>query len=936
MLESKTNTEVKRKIRINPRGRLIKVTNEIYTRDDIPCGFGHCDNCISPKQIFDSTSNSLFFIGYDIIRNYFDCIFNAQISNIIISQSTIEQIKETSEQTFKRLKNIINLEKWRNIYIFPNEFFSPTAIKKQKNVSNIDQYRALEISLFQYFSKHLFDQNLNMIYITNDQQLIVDCREFQLTALPLFSFVKKICPHQQELKDFIGFDEARYSQFVSENKELIFHHKPHIESNSLMNLVLSGKLLRGKIKFNRNISDEAKIFSFALNREIIIKGLENTNRALEGDVVAIELLDENLWLYTQQRINLTEEVNETADMKDDQTPICNDEKTKLLKQKLQNLDIAPTGKVVGIIKRDLRNFAGQIIQEYKGSDLENTLGVVGLSDSRLANVLILSSNLKMLVNKKIIVAIDSWPEFSRYPIGRCIKILGDAGKTEIENDAILFEFNIETLDFSQKVLECLPKEEDYIKIAAEEVKKRLDLRNYNVCSVDPPGCKDIDDALHCRQIDNDTWEAGVHIADVSFFVRPFTALDNEAANRCTTVYLVDRRTDMLPKLLTEKLCSLVGGEERLAFSVFWEFNPKSGLIKKCWFSKTIIKSKKAYSYQQAQERIDDKSDNTELTQSLRRLMHISKNLKQKRLENGALQLASTQVKFKMDEDSNPTDVSYYDLKETNSMVEEFMLLANVAVAEKITESYPALSILRRHTTPKPEMIKQLAKIFTEFGFNLDYSSSKSLAESLNCINRTNDPFFNTLARIMTTRCMNEAIYFCSSDFDPSEYRHYGLAVDFYTHFTSPIRRYADILVHRLLAASIDIESLPENMLNKTNLISLCERMNMRNRNARNASRASSEFFSHLFFKDKTFEEEAIISSLQNNGFFVTIVRYGFDAFVDYTEEDTNINNALEAKGINPLVKCYYKTKLMSLFDWVKVKLSIKLVNYRKVVTVQII
>ena len=392
---------------------------------------------------------------------------------------------------------------------------------------------------------------------------------------------------------------------------------------------------------------------------------------------------------------------------------------------------------------------------------------------------------------------------------------------------------------------------------------------------------------------------------------------------------------MLPKVLTEHLCSLVADQDRLAFSVIWTIDPKDASIMSTTCHKTVIRSKKAFSYQQAQERIDDKSDNDPLTQGLRRLLHIAKSLKQKRIDAGALQLASTQVKFKMDEDLNPTDVTYYDLRETNSMVEEFMLLANIAVADKITDAFPTSAVLRKHSSPKPEMIKQFSKILSLMDYNLDYSSSKALANSLDKIQRPNDPFFNTLIRIITTRCMHEALYFCSADFDLTEYRHYGLAADIYTHFTSPIRRYADVLVHRLLSASIGIESLPESMCNKTNLTVICDRLNMRNRNARNASRASSEFFSYLFFKDKVFEEQGIISGIQSNGFTVVISKYGFEGMIEFDEQDMLQNQKNFGSEDARFLKFTYKGKEYQLFKWLNVRLSMRLVNYKKIVSIEI-
>ena len=319
----------------------------------------------------------------------------------------------------------------------------------------------------------------------------------------------------------------------------------------------------------------------------------------------------------------------------------------------------------------------------------------------------------------------------------------------------------------------------------------------------------------------------------------------------------------------------------------------------------MIKSKKAFTYKEAQETIDDAKDQSEIAQSLRGLMKIAKILKSKRIVKGALQLASTQVKFKFEEEThNPTDIAYYDLLDTNSMVEEFMLLANISVAEKTIAHFPGKSILRRHSTPKPQMIKDFSALLQSLGYSLDYSSSRALAESLDRIVKKDDDFFNKLVRIMTTRCMNEATYICTADFDFAEYFHYGLAAEVYTHFTSPIRRYADVLVHRLLAASLDIDSLPQSMCNKHNLTKICENMNTRHRNARFASRSSSDYYSFVFFKDKQLEESAVISGIEMNGISVILPKYGFEGFAEYSEEDEAENRKIiEREGVKIVTKC---------------------------------
>ena len=272
---------------------------------------------------------------------------------------------------------------------------------------------------------------------------------------------------------------------------------------------------------------------------------------------------------------------------------------------------------------------------------------------------------------------------------------------------------------------------------------------------------------------------------------------------------------MLPGLLTETLCSLVSDVDRCAFSVIWEIDAQTFKPVTVEFNKSIIRSRWSGNYYKAQDMIDDPEDNTELTQSLRGLLKIARVLRDRRMQAGALTLASPELKFKLDNESqNPTDVSEYRHVDTHFMVEEFMLLANVAVAERLADYYPSFAILRRHPLPKEKALRDLVEQLSKFGFEISTESSKKLAESLDKAYRPNDPFFNKLVRIMATRCMNQAVYFCMSTVDNADIGHYGLAMAKYTHFTSPIRRYADVLVHRLLAATLDLQSLTNEMTDK--------------------------------------------------------------------------------------------------------------------------
>jgi len=549
-----------------------------------------------------------------------------------------------------------------------------------------------------------------------------------------------------------------------------------------------------------------------------------------------------------------------------------------------------------------------------------------LNDLRMEKVLIKSSRPEFLDDKRIVVKVDGWDAHLPYPYGHIVKIIGEMNDSKTESAVILHEFNIDTRPFSKKVLDCLPTKGDKWEIPEEEEAKRLDLRGLNICSIDPPGCKDIDDALHCITLPNGNFQVGVHIADVTHFVKPGAEIDKEAARRCTTVYLVEKRTDMLPGLLTENLCSLRSKVDRLAFSVIWEINSKTFEIVKVDYHKTIIRSVASLTYKDAQGMIEDEKDQSELTLGIRNLMKIAVNLRRRRNEAGALTLASPEVRFNLDRESlNPTDVALYQHVDTNFLVEEFMLLANVAVASKIVDSYPAYSVLRRHESPKVKELDEFKKLLAKFGFQINSESSKALAESLDSADRPADPLFNKVIRILVTRCMNQALYFNTADFEMADFHHYGLAAPLYTHFTSPIRRYADVLVHRLLAASLDLYSLPNQMTDKEKVSKQCNTMNRKNRMAALASRASSEFYTYKFFKDKeNYVEEAMILKISPAGIHVIILKYGIEGLLE------NIVGEVEIQPDPENEKALINDEIeVRTFQHCKVKIVSQMIDYRR-------
>lgn len=370
---------------------------------------------------------------------------------------------------------------------------------------------------------------------------------------------------------------------------------------------------------------------------------------------------------------------------------------------------------------------------------------------------------------------------------------------------------------------------------------------------------------------------------MTHFVKPGTALDKEAAERSTSTYLVDRRLDMLPSLLTTELCSLRSSEEHLAFSVLWEMDNNANIID-VQFGKSVIDSKASLTYDQAQVIIDSPADHSNpLNVSIKNLNNLAKILKKRRLEAGALTLASPEVRFKLDaETQDPTDLSLYNIKESNSMVEEWMLLANITVSKKILKHFPTLGVLRRHQPPSRDQFVPLLLSARVAGFELDITSSRTLADSLDMANRPEDPMFNKLLRMLATRCMMPAQYFCSGEISKDQWHHYGLATQVYTHFTSPIRRYADVMVHRLLAASLAIEQLPSEYTDRKLMQELCTHMNKRHRAAQHAQRASVNIYSVAYFKNNSIVEDAYVMEIADDNVRVIVPKYGIESQIAFS------------------------------------------------------
>lgn len=638
---------------------------------------------------------------------------------------------------------------------------------------------------------------------------------------------------------------------------------------------------------------EGSIHTPLFDRPLIILGRENINRAVHGDLVVVEVLPKDQWKLPSQKI-LEEDTlnkNDNAEAEGPESIESEQERRALVdeakKSQVTGAEGAaqPTARVVGITKRNWRYYVGHVdpssVSKARGRG-QQTVFLLPM-DKRIPKIRIRTRQASEILGKRIVVSIDSWERTSRYPVGHFVRSLGNLETKEAETEALLMEYDVQYRPFPKSVLDCLPREgHDWVIPGLDDPrwKGRMDFRDKIICSIDPPGCQDIDDALHAKSLPNGNYEVGVHIADVTHFVKPNTPMDDEATARGTTVYLVDKRIDMLPMLLGTDLCSLKPYVERFAFSAIWEMTPEADIVS-VEFSKSCIKSREAFSYEQAQIRIDDPSQKDELTQGMRTLLMLSKKLRQKRMDAGALNLASPEVRIEAEsETSDPIDVKTKQMLETNSLVEEFMLCANISVAAKIYDAFPQTAMLRRHGAPPATNFEELQnQLKARKGLSLRVESSKALAESLDQCVDPNEPFFNTLVRILATRCMLSAEYFPGGTQAYPEFRHYGLASEIYTHFTSPIRRYADVTAHRQLAAAIGYEQLDNSLHSKTKMEAVCKNINVRHRNAQHAGRASVEYYVGQALKGRVAREEGFVMKVFSNGFVVFVPRFGIEGVV---------------------------------------------------------
>ena len=505
---------------------------------------------------------------------------------------------------------------------------------------------------------------------------------------------------------------------------------------------------------------------------------------------------------------------------------------------------------------------------------------------------------------KVVVVVKEWPEENgKSPVGKITVVFGEKGGSDIEMQAILVN-NGFNLAFPEEVI---AEAEDFREdIPVAEIHRRLDLREVLTFTIDPDDAKDFDDAISYEILEDGRKRIGVHIADVTYYVRPDTALDKEAYQRSTSVYLVDRVLPMLPERLSNGLCSLRPNEDKCTFSALFTFD-KSDKIVERWFGKTITHSDRRFTYNQAQEVIEGKED--ELSDPIVDINRIAEKLRKRRFKEGAIDFDSEEVKFRLDEDGVPIELFVKERKAAHMLVEDFMLLANREVATFIQNKMKGKSeipfVYRIHDEPDPDKVAELALFAKNFGLTLKTESPRDIANAYNSLRaaaRENEEL-KILAPI-AIRTMAKAIY--STD----NIGHYGLGFENYSHFTSPIRRYADVLAHRILEANLNGKTL---RVKKEELEEKCKHISIMERRAVDAERESIKYKQVEYMKNHLGEEfDGQISGMMDRGVFVEVgggIAEGMIPFQNMTEGFNLSEGRLTATGERTGQKLYMGQKV---------------------------
>ncbi|XP_056149122.1 DIS3-like exonuclease 2 [Lampris incognitus] len=734
-------------------------------------------------------------------------------------------------------------------------------------------------------------------------------------------------------------DKSKKNKGGRGTKKQVF--ESYMTSEEVSHCLKRGELIQGPLRINPKKYHEAFIPSPDGKRDIFLDGIVARNRALNGDVVVVQVLPQEQWKVVRSDTDYegTSEsekpTGKMAQVEGKKTP-APPKKTErppspdvIVENQFSEQDeivsrvgnitlsaseneersgpeedsstlrpngeiIQRTAKVVYIVERKHSRAVTGFLKFLP----DKPFAMFSPVDHRVPRINVpladcpadFSSRSGDYLNTLFICRITDWPADNNFAEGRLSKSLGQAGEIEPETEGILTEYDVDFSEFSDEVLDCLPKNLPWA-IPPQEMCKRRDLRKECIFTIDPATARDLDDALSCKPLPDGNFEVGVHIADVSYFVEEGNALDTMASRRATSVYLVQKVIPMLPRLLCEELCSLNPLSDRLTFSVIWRITPQGKILSE-WFGRSVIRSCVKLSYDHAQNMIEapDKLCSAgelppvdpdhpidEIHQAVLNLHSIAQNLRAQRYDGGALRLDQLKLSFSLDKESMmPQGCYVYQYRDSNKLVEEFMLLANIATAHQIYRIFPEQALLRRHPPPQTKMVDELQEFCDQMGLDIDFSSAGALHRSLHAT-LGDDKYSVARKEVLTNMCsrpMQMAVYFCTSVLkDEILFKHYALNVPLYTHFTSPIRRYADVIVHRLLASSLGC--VPCIGLTGEEVHKQALHCNDKKTASKRVQELSTDLFFGAFVKEcGPLDSEAMVMGVLDQSFDVLVLRYG--------------------------------------------------------------
>ncbi|KAM8972773.1 DIS3-like exonuclease 1 [Pelodytes ibericus] len=871
------------------RGRTVRAVREHYLRDDVSCGSPLCKTCVTDGKVLSEELTHYLVPDCQVLNDYQEVLEFPELHGIIFMQTACQAVQHhRGRRQYKKLLSLIR-DARHDCVLFPNEFQHHAYLPREQGESAEDwQLRCIYNSCVWYY-QHCRGM-VPVVMVTEDVD-VINKYSNETGGVYVISFKNYLETFWPDLKGALELYESlrqSHQERVMESQENNGkEYMEHLPVEVLEAGIKSGRYKQGVLNVNKHRSQlEAfvRLQGFGgkdsdLQSDILIHGTKSRNRAIHGDVVVVELLPKSEWKGRTGAL-CENEVDEKAGD--------------------PHIELMPTGRVVGVLQRNWRDyvvtFPAQDELQSQGKNAKKIL--VTPWDYRIPRIRISTQQASSLQDCRVVVRIDSWESTSLYPNGHFVRALGRIGDLEAEIATILVENSISVNPFSEAQLAEMPANSPDSPWAVQETETgRLDLRRTHlVFSIDPKGCEDVDDALSIRALPTGYLELGVHIADVTHFVQPNSYTDMEARARATTYYLADRRYDMLPPILSADLCSLLGGVDRYAVSVIWELDSRTYEIRRVWYGRTIIRSSYKLSYEVAQQLLDgdleplstdpelqhlskDPGRLEKLLWAVGKLTEVARAIRSQRDLSGALELEGVEIRVQLGEEHSIDDLVPKQPLQVHETIAECMILANHWVARKIWESYPQQALLRLHPPPRQEFFSELRECARARGFSIDTRSNKALADSLDQANDPNDPLVNRLLRTMATQAMSNAQYFSTGSYTEDEFCHYGLALDKYTHFTSPIRRYADIIVHRLLLASTN-KGRKDHLLGNRDLDELCRHINVRNRAAQHCQKQSTELFQCMFFKDKDPELDprctcdALIYAIRTNGVLLFLPRYG--------------------------------------------------------------